>query len=516
MDIHDERIVRSKHLSESNKFSLRIKFEHDEQNNPVEAEIRIISGVGSIDLETLMDLNRLKIKKTNNFTKSDFDKLNEVRILRLMVRDLKIIPEWIFSFAQIEELDVNSCDLTQLPDSISKLKKLLQLDLMFNFFTDVPDSIFALTKLKYLGLFDNRIEAIPGRIQLLSDLEVLDLGANKLRDLPNELFSLSKLKTLNLTSNQLTKISSRVQNLSNLQILDLGYNSLSEICAEISNLKNLKELNVVHNKLRIIPRSIGQLKHLEYLNLGSNKIKPLSNNVKIGLSRYEFTDMDDPKDVKALDNRMKESKKIVQNFLNRFRDQDPIYLRELINELEKENKNLFSKIAKREQDRSLFGIMEIVPSFVSKNLIPTPTCFVLMPFKDKIYWDIYEKFIKPACEINGLDAKVGDLDKPGVIIEQIWEEIVQAKIIIANITGLNPNVMYELGLAHAIGKQVIILRDKDDVEEKVPFDIGHRRWILYKNDLSSVEELEKRVNNSIISSIQEANRDDQILENYNN
>ena len=66
----------------------------------------------------------------------------------------------------------------------------------------------------------------------------------------------------------------------------------------------------------------------------------------------------------------------------------------------------------------------------------------------------------------------------GPITEQIWSYINRAKFIIADLTERNPNVFYELGLAHTVGKEVILLAQEI---EDVPFDLRHLRVILYEN-----------------------------------
>jgi len=69
--------------------------------------------------------------------------------------------------------------------------------------------------------------------------------------------------------------------------------------------------------------------------------------------------------------------------------------------------------------------------------------------------------------------------KPGPIIEQIWEYLNKAEIIIADVTGRNPNVFYELGIAHTLGKTVIIITQN---EEDVPFDLRHLRYFKYSDN----------------------------------
>lgn len=103
-------------------------------------------------------------------------------------------------------------------------------------------------------------------------------------------------------------------------------------------------------------------------------------------------------------------------------------------------------------------------------------CFVIMPFGnwyDSYYKEIYIPSIKDA----GLEpVRADELFTTGAVIEQIWEEIVKADVLLAELSGKNANVFYELGLAHAISKPVVfITRDLEDV----PFDLRHLRVISY-------------------------------------
>ncbi len=107
------------------------------------------------------------------------------------------------------------------------------------------------------------------------------------------------------------------------------------------------------------------------------------------------------------------------------------------------------------------------------------TCFVVMPF-DSLFQTEYERVIRPAVESVGLECVRGDeiYSKPN-IISDIWSSIRSARIIIAELTGKNANVFYEIGLAHAIGKPVILLtRNENDV----PFDLRSLRYRYYDPD----------------------------------
>ncbi len=78
----------------------------------------------------------------------------------------------------------------------------------------------------------------------------------------------------------------------------------------------------------------------------------------------------------------------------------------------------------------------------------------------------------------------------GSINNQVISEIYNDELVIANLTGLNPNVMYELAFRHALRKPVIVIKNNDD-GSKLPFDITEDRTIFYTNDISGTAELKQ-------------------------
>jgi hypothetical protein len=105
------------------------------------------------------------------------------------------------------------------------------------------------------------------------------------------------------------------------------------------------------------------------------------------------------------------------------------------------------------------------------------TCFVMMPFAKPV-GDHYEKIYEPAIQKARLRPMRADNDifGPGKIIDQVWSGINAARVLVAELTGRNPNVFYELGLAHAMGKPVVLVSSN---EVDVPFDLKHIRVIYY-------------------------------------
>lgn len=127
-------------------------------------------------------------------------------------------------------------------------------------------------------------------------------------------------------------------------------------------------------------------------------------------------------------------------------------------------------------------------------------CFVMMPFAKPI-GDHYQLIYEPAVKKAGLTPVRADNDLfgTGKIIDQVWSGINAAKVLIAELTNRNPNVFYELGLAHALEKPVVLISSN---ESDVPFDLHHIRVIYYDvNDPFWGSKLLEKVAENILSAI---------------
>ncbi|MHC4478370.1 MAG: hypothetical protein ACYTEL_22250 [Planctomycetota bacterium] len=122
---------------------------------------------------------------------------------------------------------------------------------------------------------------------------------------------------------------------------------------------------------------------------------------------------------------------------------------------------------------------------------PKPFAFILMPFEKK-FDDVYKLGIKQACDNAGAYAeRVDDQIFQESILQRVYNQIAKADIIIADMTGRNPNVFYETGYAHALGKHVILLTQKAD---DIPFDLKHYPHIVYGGQITElIPKLQKRV-----------------------
>lgn len=117
-------------------------------------------------------------------------------------------------------------------------------------------------------------------------------------------------------------------------------------------------------------------------------------------------------------------------------------------------------------------------------------CFVAMPYGHKWFEPVKQTIID-AGKARDFECIVSlDMATAGQIVHQVWGEIRRSEAVVADLTNENPNVYYEVGLAHALGKQIVfITQDKGEL----PFDVSTSRCIRYdKDDLASLRgELQK-------------------------
>jgi hypothetical protein len=111
--------------------------------------------------------------------------------------------------------------------------------------------------------------------------------------------------------------------------------------------------------------------------------------------------------------------------------------------------------------------------------------FVLMPFA-RPFNGIYETVKDVSSRCGWYCSRADDIRHTRDIIDVIWEEIERCEYVVADLTGLNPNVFYELGYAHALGKNTILLTQNLDT---LPFDLKHRIVIKYRPNPSGREAL---------------------------
>jgi hypothetical protein len=113
-------------------------------------------------------------------------------------------------------------------------------------------------------------------------------------------------------------------------------------------------------------------------------------------------------------------------------------------------------------------------------------CFVLMPFREE-FSQIYLNHVKPTFVSNGWECRRADeIYEAREVMNIICEQIIRSDLIIAEITGRNANVFYELGYAHALGKNTVLITQ--DIKD-VPFDLRHRQLVEYSDTPEGLQKL---------------------------
>ena len=119
-----------------------------------------------------------------------------------------------------------------------------------------------------------------------------------------------------------------------------------------------------------------------------------------------------------------------------------------------------------------------------------PSAFVLMPFSDEMT-EVYDGLIRPALEEAGYDViRADDLEHQQNILKDIVVSIETFDLIVADLTGSNPNVYYEVGLAHARARPTVLLTQDIDL---VPFDLKPYRVIQYGRDFTAAKSLSDKL-----------------------
>ena len=124
-------------------------------------------------------------------------------------------------------------------------------------------------------------------------------------------------------------------------------------------------------------------------------------------------------------------------------------------------------------------------------------CFVLMPFSEtmdvqNVYGDHVKRVIEKRCGLRC--ERADDIYDISGVMQSVWEGINRARLIVADLTDRNPNVFYELGIEHTLGKPVVMITQSMDY---VPFDLRHLRCIVYEYKPSAIRSFEAALERTV-------------------
>jgi hypothetical protein len=124
---------------------------------------------------------------------------------------------------------------------------------------------------------------------------------------------------------------------------------------------------------------------------------------------------------------------------------------------------------------------------------------VMMPF-DSRFDDVYATLKEAADGLHLKCLRADDLWEHAAVIQDVVSLINRSRIVICDCTGRNANAFYEAGIAHTLGREVILITQSDS---DIPFDLRHLRYILYLNNGEGRQQLASRLKGRIQTILEE-------------
>jgi len=118
-------------------------------------------------------------------------------------------------------------------------------------------------------------------------------------------------------------------------------------------------------------------------------------------------------------------------------------------------------------------------------------CFLATPFSPD-FEKLRDVVVRSVSAGGWLVLRADDIARPRHITDAIFQAILTSDLIVADVTGSNPNVFYELGFAHAAGCDIIMLCQKQS-RKRLPFDIAHERTLFYSATDDGLKVLEEEL-----------------------
>ncbi|XP_035663101.1 p53-induced death domain-containing protein 1-like [Branchiostoma floridae] len=260
-------------------------------------------------LRAQMKENKLNLsgKSLNEIPPAVF-RIEELEILDVSDNPLGSIPADIASLANLKEMRVAGCPITEISGTISGCKYLSIIDFSRNpsiATVTLPATMQQLRYLEYVVLCKCNLRSLPGNLTVLATVETLDLSTNALTTLPDNISGMRQLKILFLNNNAFERIPESIKSLGCLEILEMKKNKLknrhrdlqlnvprklkildmednSSLCflpAGIEKLEHIEKLNLSYCGIETLPDSIGESSSLKEIHLAGNKLRKLPDGL---------------------------------------------------------------------------------------------------------------------------------------------------------------------------------------------------------------------------------------------
>ena len=183
-------------------------------------------------------------------------------------------------------------------------------------------------------------------------------------------------------------------------------------------------------------------------------------------------------------------------------------LRDSFTTFERTVNTILETLRPNEREAATEAVGRAVKERSSRSMIPARripgveeqprTIFVVMPYRNELQ-PIWEIIKEAGVGENFQVLRADEMVAPGRITTQIMDAIARAGLIVADITGQNPNVLFEIGMAQSLGKELILLSQE---RERIPFDIADLRVIFYDNSVAGA----KKLRFELVSAMQHFNK----------
>lgn len=182
-------------------------------------------------------------------------------------------------------------------------------------------------------------------------------------------------------------------------------------------------------------------------------------------------------------------------------DYDGCVLEVLISLFQRDPQNL-SRVELYLQQTFVDGAQNISSAPSDRRIVFSPSVFsvpempvdprlvaVMMPFSAEMS-PVYEAIRRAASQQSLLCQRVDDLWEHSTVIQDVFSLIYRSFVVVCDFTGKNPNVFYECGVAHTLGKHVVPIAQH---ENDVPFDLRHHRYLRYLSNEEGLAALSDRL-----------------------
>lgn len=230
--------------------------------------------LGDLSDLTAVNLSNNKLREVPEC----LSRLVRLREVSLWSNEITWLPAWLSQTVTLTVLYVSSNKITAIPD-LNLLQRLEYLDLGGCRLAEVPSWVCDLRGIKSLELNSNQISELPERFDRLAGLERLYLGWNMLTSVPPQLRCLYGLNALFVGNNHLSSIPDWIGELGNLIWLDIARNGISELPQALRRIHGLSRLTLSNNVIEELPEWFGDLGHLSEVDLVGNLLRQIPDSI---------------------------------------------------------------------------------------------------------------------------------------------------------------------------------------------------------------------------------------------